>query len=70
MLQTSKRPRITATELKLVFEKSWNRKLEDPINCLTVGKPFLEELNEENDILIGSSNGKILILNEEKVSIV
>lgn len=69
MLQTPKRPRMTAPGVKLVLEKSWDRKLDDPINCLTVGKPFLEELNEENDILIGSTNGKILILNEEKVSI-
>jgi hypothetical protein len=42
--------------------------LDDPINCLTVGKPFLEELNEENDILIGTSSGRILILNVEKVN--
>lgn len=68
MAQTSKRPRITAEGLQLSFEVSWKRKLEDPIICLTVGKPFLEELNEENDILIGTSSGKILILNEEKVN--
>ncbi|KAG2183047.1 hypothetical protein INT44_006028, partial [Umbelopsis vinacea] len=66
MAQTSKRPRITAEGLQLSFEVSWKRKLDDPIICLTVGKPFLEELNEENDILIGTSSGKILILNEEK----
>jgi hypothetical protein len=55
--------------LRLNFDVSWKRKLDDPINCLAVGKPFLEELNEENDILIGTSSGRILILNEEKVNI-
>jgi hypothetical protein len=68
MSQTSKRPRINAEEIQLSFDISWKRKLDDPIICLTVGKPFLEELNEENDILIGTSNGRILILNEEKVN--
>jgi hypothetical protein len=47
--------------LRLNFDVSWKRKLDDPINCLAVGKPFLEELNEENDILIGTSSGRILI---------
>lgn len=68
MSQTLKRPRITKLGLRLSFETTWRRMLDDPINCLTVGKPFLEELNEENDILIGTSSGRILILNVEKVN--
>ena len=52
----------------LTYEKLWERKLEDPINCLEVGKPFLEELSEENDILIGTTAGRVLILNQDKVN--
>lgn len=52
---------------QLEYEKLWSRKLQDPINCLAVGKPFLEELIEENDILIGSTAGRVLILNQSKV---
>ncbi|KAJ8657440.1 hypothetical protein O0I10_006742 [Lichtheimia ornata] len=54
------------TRWQLQYEKLWSRKLQDPINCLAVGKPFLEELIEENDILIGSTAGRILILNQSK----
>ncbi|KAG2219679.1 hypothetical protein INT45_001851 [Circinella minor] len=50
----------------LSHEKLWERKLDDPINCLEVGKPFLEELSEENDILIGTTAGRVLILNQDK----
>lgn len=57
----------TSTRWQLKYEKLWSRKLQDPINCLAVGKPFLEELIEENDILIGSTAGRILILNQSKV---
>ena len=52
----------------LTYEKLWERKLDDPINCLEVGKPFLEELSEENDILIGTTAGRVLILNQDKVN--
>ena len=52
---------------RLSHEKLWERKLDDPINCLEVGKPFLEELSEENDILIGTTAGRVLILNQDKV---
>ncbi|GAA5810369.1 hypothetical protein MFLAVUS_003790 [Mucor flavus] len=51
---------------KLEFQKLWYRKLYDSINFLAVGKPFLEELSEENDILIGTTAGRVLILNETK----
>lgn len=54
-------------ETKLEFHKLWYRKLYDSINFLAVGKPFLEELSEENDILIGTTAGRVLILNETKV---
>lgn len=50
----------------LSFNKLWFNKLHDPINCLAVGKPFLEELSEENDILIGTTAGRVLILNQTK----
>ncbi|KAI9316016.1 hypothetical protein BX666DRAFT_282716 [Dichotomocladium elegans] len=50
----------------LYYQKLWDRKLQDPINCLAIGKPFLEELIEENDILIGSTAGRVLILNQSK----
>ncbi|KAI8997485.1 hypothetical protein BDB01DRAFT_752506 [Pilobolus umbonatus] len=48
------------------FNKLWSNKLHDSINCLAVGKPFLEELSEENDILIGTTAGRVLILNQTK----
>lgn len=51
----------------LEFQKLWSNKLSDSINCLAVGKPFLEELSEENDILIGTTAGRVLILNQTKV---
>ncbi|KAI8982411.1 hypothetical protein BDF20DRAFT_912574 [Mycotypha africana] len=51
---------------KLTFKKLWSSKIPDSINCLTVGKPFLEELSEENDILIGTTAGRVLILNQTK----
>ncbi|OAD08284.1 hypothetical protein MUCCIDRAFT_105242 [Mucor lusitanicus CBS 277.49] len=50
----------------LKFQKLWSNKLSDSINCLAVGKPFLEELSEENDILIGTTAGRVLILNQTK----
>ncbi|KAG2212172.1 hypothetical protein INT46_006007 [Mucor plumbeus] len=50
----------------LEFQKLWSNKLSDSINCLAVGKPFLEELSEENDILIGTTAGRVLILNQTK----
>lgn len=53
---------------KLEFHKLWYRRLYDSINFLAVGKPFLEELSEENDILIGTTAGRVLILNETKVN--
>lgn len=49
-----------------MFHKLWSNKLHDPINYLAVGKPFLEELSEENDILIGTTAGRVLILNQTK----
>ncbi|KAI8882566.1 hypothetical protein K501DRAFT_323911 [Backusella circina FSU 941] len=52
--------------MALLFQKLWSSKLQDSINCLSVGKPFLEELSEENDILIGTTAGRVLILNETK----
>jgi hypothetical protein len=52
---------------KLEFHKLWSSKLHDSINFLAVGKPFLEELSEENDILIGTTAGRVLILNQTKV---
>ncbi|KAI8376914.1 hypothetical protein BD560DRAFT_391126 [Blakeslea trispora] len=48
------------------FTKLWSSKLSDSINCVAVGKPFLEELSEENDILIGTTAGRVLILNQTK----
>lgn len=51
------------------FHKLWSNKLQDSINYLAVGKPFLEELSEENDILIGITAGRVLILNQTKVII-
>ncbi|KAI8351201.1 hypothetical protein EDC96DRAFT_518866 [Choanephora cucurbitarum] len=48
------------------FIKLWSSKLSDSINCLAVGKPFLEELSEENDILIGTTAGRVMILNQTK----
>ncbi|KAL9552715.1 hypothetical protein PS6_004336 [Mucor atramentarius] len=53
-------------KFKLKFQKLWSNKLSDSINCLAVGKPFLEELSEENDILIGTTAGRVLILNQTK----
>ncbi|KAI8638159.1 hypothetical protein BD408DRAFT_29626 [Parasitella parasitica] len=53
-------------KFKLEFRKLWVNKLSDSINCLAVGKPFLEELSEENDILIGTTAGRVLILNQTK----
>ncbi|KAI9469844.1 MAG: hypothetical protein EXX96DRAFT_654271 [Benjaminiella poitrasii] len=50
----------------LEFEKLWSSKLQESINCVAVGKPFLEELSEENDILIGTTAGRVLILNQTK----
>ncbi|GAN05885.1 conserved hypothetical protein [Mucor ambiguus] len=50
----------------LKFQKLWSNKLSDSINCLAVGKPFLEELSEENDILIGTTAGRVLTLNQTK----
>lgn len=47
---------------QLEFKKLWSRSLDDPINCLLVGKPFLEENSEENDILVGTTAGRVLIL--------
>jgi len=55
-------------KFKLKFQKLWSNKLPDSINCLAVGKPFLEELSEENDILIGTTAGRVLILNQTKVN--
>jgi hypothetical protein len=55
--------------MTLLFQKLWSSKLQDSINCLAVGKPFLEELSEENDILIGTTAGRVLILNETKVDL-
>jgi hypothetical protein len=52
------------------FHKLWSTKLSDSINCLTVGKPFLEELSEENDILVGTTAGRVLILNQTKVMLI
>ncbi|KAI8075349.1 uncharacterized protein B0P05DRAFT_149974 [Gilbertella persicaria] len=48
------------------FYKLWSSNLSDSINCLAVGKPFLEELSEENDILIGTTAGRVMILNQTK----
>lgn len=53
---------------RAMFHKLWSNKLHDPINYLAVGKPFLEELSEENDILIGTTAGRVLILNQTKVT--
>ncbi|CEP11015.1 hypothetical protein [Parasitella parasitica] len=50
----------------LEFQKLWSNRLSDSINCLAVGKPFLEDLSEENDILIGTTAGRVLILNQTK----
>jgi hypothetical protein len=50
------------------FHKLWSNKLQDSINYLAVGKPFLEEMSEENDILIGTTAGRVLILNQTKVN--
>ncbi|KAI7907200.1 uncharacterized protein BX663DRAFT_495163 [Cokeromyces recurvatus] len=50
----------------LEFKKLWLSKLTESINCIAVGKPFLEELSEENDILIGTTAGRVLILNQTK----
>lgn len=47
---------------ELQFKKLWSRSLDDPINCLLVGKPFLEENSEENDILVGTTSGRVLII--------
>jgi hypothetical protein len=55
------------SQWQLEFSKLWSTKLPDPINCLAVGKPFLEELSEENDILIGTTAGRVMILNQTKV---
>ncbi|KAI8393508.1 uncharacterized protein BYT42DRAFT_551293 [Radiomyces spectabilis] len=48
------------------FNKLWSSKLEDSINCVVVGKPFLDDLSEENDLLIGTTAGRVLILNQTK----
>lgn len=61
-------PTTTSNTSKLDFHKLWSSKLHDSINVLAVGKPFLEELSEENDILIGTTAGRVLILNQTKVS--
>ncbi|CEG83168.1 hypothetical protein RMATCC62417_17137 [Rhizopus microsporus] len=50
----------------LAFNKLWSTKLHDSVNCLAVGKPFLEDFSEENDILIGTTAGRVLILNQTK----
>ncbi|ORZ18005.1 hypothetical protein BCR42DRAFT_412950 [Absidia repens] len=42
----------------LCIDKLWSTQLKDPINCLTIGKPFIEDLSEENDILIGTTAGR------------
>lgn len=52
----------------LAFNKLWSTKLHDSVNCLAVGKPFLEDFSEENDILIGTTAGRVLILNQTKVT--
>ncbi|RCI05749.1 hypothetical protein CU098_012765 [Rhizopus stolonifer] len=48
------------------IHKLWSTKLSDSVNCLTVGKPFLKDSSEENDILIGTTAGRVLILNQTK----
>ncbi|KAI9027257.1 hypothetical protein CLU79DRAFT_833178 [Phycomyces nitens] len=55
-----------ANHWRLCYEKLWASQLDDPINCLAVGKPFLEELSEENDVLVGTTAGRVLILNQTK----
>ncbi|CAO3598616.1 unnamed protein product [Absidia cylindrospora] len=50
----------------LCIDKLWSTQLKDPINCLTIGKPFIEDLSEENDILTGTTNGRVLTLNQTK----
>jgi hypothetical protein len=52
----------------LGVDKLWSTQLKDPINCLTIGKPFIEDLSEENDILVGTTSGRVLTLNQTKVS--
>jgi hypothetical protein len=52
----------------LVIETLWSSQLKDPVNCITVGKPFLEDLSEENDLMIGTTAGRVLTLNQTKVS--
>ncbi|KAI9263751.1 hypothetical protein BY458DRAFT_514236 [Sporodiniella umbellata] len=48
------------------IHRLWTTKLSDSVNCLTVGKPFLKDFSEENDILIGTTAGRVLILNQTK----
>ncbi|KAL0082969.1 hypothetical protein J3Q64DRAFT_1750930 [Phycomyces blakesleeanus] len=55
-----------ANQWRLGYDKLWASQLDDPINCLAVGKPFLEELSEENDVLVGTTAGRVLILNQTK----
>jgi hypothetical protein len=54
---------------QLVIETLWSSQLKDPVNCITVGKPFLEDLSEENDLMIGTTAGRVLTLNQTKVSL-
>ncbi|KAI8337561.1 hypothetical protein BC941DRAFT_425623 [Chlamydoabsidia padenii] len=51
---------------QLVIEKLWSTQLKDPVNCITVGKPFLEDLSEENDLMVGTTAGRVLTLNQTK----
>ncbi|KAI9308587.1 hypothetical protein BJ944DRAFT_94666 [Cunninghamella echinulata] len=51
---------------RLELTHSWSSQLNDAINCIAVGKPFLEEMSEENDILIGTTSGRVLTMNQTK----
>lgn len=50
------------------IHKLWSTQLQDSVNCLAVGKPFMEDFSEENDVLIGTTAGRVLILNQTKVN--
>ncbi|CAO3624005.1 unnamed protein product [Cunninghamella echinulata] len=51
-------------QLELTY--SWSSQLNNAINCIAVGKPFLEEMSKENDILIGTTSGRVLTMNQTK----
>ncbi|CAO3645732.1 unnamed protein product [Cunninghamella blakesleeana] len=51
---------------QLELTHSWSSQLNDAVNCIAVGKPFLEEMSEENDILIGTTSGRVLTMNQTK----